>query len=119
MAPFWRSLHVALAHQKPKTWTGYRCELEVGWDRVSSRFIVTAQFLDGVSNRAKTMDSRNVLDLIGCLHEAYRNFDVQLEWRKVTLTEGWDDEAKQWCQRAGWEYGRTVLEPNPGDSGLN
>ncbi len=119
MSPFWRSLHVALTHQKPKGWSGYRCELEVGWDRVSGRFLVTALFQDGVSNRTKTLESRNILDLIGCLHEAYRNFDDQLEWRKVTLTESWDDEMKQWCQRTGWEYGRTVLEPKRDDSGLN
>lgn len=119
MSPFWRSLHQSLAHQKPKNWTGYRCEIEVGLDRPSGKYVVIARFLDGVSNRAKNLESRSILDLVGNLHEAYRRFDGELEWRKVSLNHFWDEAEKQWCDQTSWEYGRLILEPEPGDGSLN
>ncbi len=119
MSPFWRSLHQALAHQKPKNWTGYRCEIQVGLDRSTGKYLVTAQFLDSLSNRAKNLESRNILDLVGCLHEAYRKFDVELEWRKVSLSHFWDETEKRWCDRTAWEYGQLILEPEAGDNSLN
>lgn len=119
MSSFWRSLHQALAHQKPKSWTGYRCEIEVGLDRPSGKYVVIARFLDGVSNRAKNLESRNILELVGSLHEAYRQFDPELEWRKVSLNRLWDETEKRWFDRTSWEYGHLILEPGPGESGLN
>lgn len=119
MSPFWRSLHQALAHQKPKNWTGYRCEIEVGLDRSSGKFVVRAQFLDGLSNRVKSLESRNILDLVSCLHKAYRSFDVELEWRRVSLSHFWDENEKQWCDRTSWEYGQLILEHDAGDTSLN
>lgn len=119
MSPFWSSLHQALAHQKPKSWTGYRCEIEVGLDRSSGKYVVMAWFLDGLSNRAKNLESRNLLDLVGNLHEAYRRFDTELEWRKVSLSHFWDETEKRWCDRTAWEYGQLPLESEAGDSSLN
>lgn len=119
MSPFWHSLHQALSHQKSKNWTGYRCEIEVGLDRSSGKFVVRAQFIDGLSNRAKSLESRNILDLVSCLHEAYRKFDVELEWRKVSLSHFWDEKEKRWCDRTAWEYGQLILEPGAGDTSLN
>lgn len=119
MSPFWRSLHQALAHQKPKNWTGYRCEIEVGLDRPSGKFVVRTEFLDGLSNRAKNLESKNILDLVACLHEAYRRFDGELEWRKVSLSHFWDETEKRWCDRTSWEYGQLPLQTEAGDSSLN
>jgi hypothetical protein len=110
MTPLWRLFHLALARQKPAAWTGYRCILDITWHRDSNRYIVHSKFLDGVSNRAKNIESRNILDLLSSLHEAYRAFDPLLEWRKVTLTESWDEQTNQWCQRTAWEYGPTSPE---------
>lgn len=118
MEAFWRSLHQILAHQVPTGWTGYRCEIEVGRDRTTGKYIVLARFLDGVSNRAKNIESREILDLIHCLHEAYRRFDASLEWRKVSLDHYWGDTEKQWFDRTRWEYGRIYLEAETGDNNL-
>ena len=72
-----------------------------------------------MSNRAKNLESQSLLDLVSSLHETYRKFDELLEWRKISLDESWDAESKQWSHRTRWEYGRTILEPERGDAGLN
>ncbi len=115
MAPFWNSLHSVLAKEKPSQWTGYRCEVAVELEQVSGRFLVSIQYHDGVSNRAKDLRTNHVLDLVASLHESYRKFDGLLEWRKVCLFESWDEKEQQWCRRTNWEYGRSVFEAGPDD----
>lgn len=119
IAPFWRTLHLALSRQQPSDWTGYRCEIEVGLARASGRYVVMASFRDGLGNRSKKLESRSILELVGCLHESYRRFDEALEWHKVSLSRLYDESEQRWCDRTGWEYGQLVVEGETGEGGLN
>lgn len=117
MAPLWGALHAILMREMPEIWTGYRCELQVSLDRAAGHYLVSIRFLDGTSNRAKTLASQSILDLASALHQAYQKFDAKLEWRKVTLKKYWDESQQQWFDRTEWEYGRTVIEPESGGEG--
>ena len=117
MDPFWNSTQEMLTRLKPKNWNGYRCEVEVQWNRKSREFHFSVRFRDGASNRSKAVESSTLLRLICCLHDAYRTFDDQLEWKKASLDWFWDEENKRWWYRNGVEYGRTPLKTVEGSAG--
>ena len=117
MGPIWRVLHLALSRQKPKQWKDYRCEIEVAFDRVSGNFLAKIHLTDGVSPRGRNFTSPGFLDLVFSLHEAYRIFDPELEWRKVILGCGWNESRKERCNYREFEYGRSFVKP--ADNSLN
>ncbi len=103
VAPHWKEIQTRLAALRPPDWQGFRFEGTVEDNPQDQRFSVSCMFQDSVSNR--TFGAPRVIqDRLAELYVLYRNFHHLHEWKKVTIKQDWDAEAKNWHYQTNWEY---------------
>jgi hypothetical protein len=115
MSAIWNPVYEGLLRLKPADWKGFRCDIDVQWNKATGQYHFSARFRDGASNRSKGIKSNHLLELIGALHEAYRFFDQRLEWKHASFELKWDNTKKQWIRETTRSYGRTVMNASQGD----